>query len=186
MSDTRMFDSESDHLGTRVYPALIVPSADRRLLIYEYDYYIKPANRFFLPEIKVTGFLHDENVLESQSTVLQCAVDVPGYFDGQWLHNGHVITNTNQRVIETKGTTQLLTLTNVTSDDAGSYSYVTGSGTGTEAKLFVLPIHIVSPLCDADAAETKTVKLELKLSHEGVDGTWWKDGVQLQVRDCLI
>lgn len=125
-------------------------------------------------------------MIESQSTVLQCAVDVPGYFDGKWLHNGVELTNSERHVIETKGTNQLLTLTDVIARDAGRYSYVTGSGTGTEAKLIVMPIHITRPLRDVNDAETKTVNLELELSHDEVEGTWWKDGAQLQVYEIVI
>lgn len=84
-------------------------------------------------------------------------------------------------MIETNGTTQSLTLTSASLQDAGLYVYVTGSGTGTEASLDVIPVTITRHLHDVKGSETKTVKLELEVSHPDVKGTWWKDGKQIEV-----
>ena len=83
--------------------------------------------------------------------------------------------------MKTRGNTQKLVISNVSMQDAGTYTYLGGSETFAYAELAVDPIQIVQPLKDITEAETAKVELTVGFNCPGTKGKWFKDGKPVEV-----
>ena len=118
---------------------------------------------------------------------MTCSVDNENYKKGKWYFNKKLISTENAKyLIKTDGKIQQLSIKNVTPDDTGSYAFVTGSNSLTEASLKVTPIHVITALENVVGAETAAVELNLTLSHDNVRGCWYRNGQPLLVRKLLF
>jgi len=120
---------------------------------------------------------------ESSFARFTCAVDTSNYSGGKWLYTSREISPDDSKyTIKTEGKTQELSIKDLTKADRGSYAYVTGSNSKTEAKLFVNSVTIVESLQNLVGTETAAVEMKVVMSHEGIKGTWSKNEQPIKVR----
>jgi len=133
--------------------------------------------------VDVSERMKNERVVESTDANFKCTLDQANYKDGKWLRNGKEIkVDRTKYSPSVEGCTQRLRVHDVNRDDAGTYTYITGSGSRSDATLEVTPVHITEPLRDVTDTETNTVQLRVVLSHPGLKGSWHKDGEIVKVR----
>ena len=126
-------------------------------------------------------------MVETTDALLQCAVSDASYRSGKWYRDGDALPQHDPKfVIKSKHCTQLLIIKSVGESDAGSYAYVAGSESVSEADLSVTPIEIIQAAGDVTAFESTTARFDVHLSHDGANGTWYKNGELLQVKMVIF
>ncbi|XP_055070971.2 obscurin isoform X12 [Misgurnus anguillicaudatus] len=98
-----------------------------------------------------------------------------------WQKNGHALKNNNRLRMTAKGRVHSLTISNLTLDDTGTYTFSV-ENIRSSAKLIVkeIPVSILKKLEDSRHPEGSGVTLECELSRHNVDVKWTKNGVQLK------
>ncbi|XP_065108235.1 obscurin isoform X11 [Paramisgurnus dabryanus] len=98
-----------------------------------------------------------------------------------WQKNGHALKNNNRLRMTAKGRVHSLTISNLTLDDTGTYTFSV-ENIRSSAKLIVkeIPVSILKKLEDSRHPEGAGVTLECELSRHNVDVKWTKNGVQLK------
>ena len=131
----------------------------------------------------IVGELNDVTVLETSTAKFTCKVDQANYKAGKWFENGTEISPDGTKyLVKTINQQQELIIKDITrSYDGGSYAYVTGSESVTQAQMHVLKVNVTQPHCDVTAYESESAKFEVHLSHDGAVGTWYKNSIALKV-----
>ncbi|XP_057192715.1 obscurin-like protein 1 isoform X7 [Triplophysa rosa] len=98
-----------------------------------------------------------------------------------WQKDGHDLKSNNHFRMTAKGRVHSLTISNLTLDDTGSYTFSV-ENVRSSARLIVkeIPVSILKKLEDIRHPEGSGVTLECELSRHNVDVKWTKNGVQLK------
>ncbi|XP_039609186.1 obscurin isoform X1 [Polypterus senegalus] len=131
--------------------------------------------------------LENQSVEEYGTVILETELSKPSK-EVKWMRNSVVLQPGENVDIRSEGVKQTLILKNVTFADRGIYSCETLNDK-TQAKITVemRKIVVVHGLKEIKADVRQTVTFEVELNHEGVEGTWLKDGVKLQTGgNCRI
>ncbi|XP_050974238.1 obscurin isoform X14 [Labeo rohita] len=101
--------------------------------------------------------------------------------DGVWQKDGHVLKNNNRLRMTAKGRVHSLTISNLTLDDTGTFTFSVDN-VRSIARLEVkeIPVSILKKLEDIRQPEGSGITLECELSRHNVDVKWTKNNVQLK------
>ncbi|XP_075172031.1 obscurin isoform X19 [Anomaloglossus baeobatrachus] len=124
---------------------------------------------------------------ERQDVCMEVELSKPSK-DVKWMKNGVVLQSGKNIEIKCEGCKHILILRNVTYADRGLYGCESLEDS-TQAKLNVemRQVKLVRSLRDVDVREKDSATFELALSHEGVEGSWIKDGVKIKPSEsCKI
>ncbi|XP_010078143.1 PREDICTED: obscurin, partial [Pterocles gutturalis] len=101
--------------------------------------------------------------------------------EGTWQKDGVRLKPSANISIGVLGKKHSLTLSSVTLEDAGLFSFK-ADGIHSSGRLTVkeLPVRISKPLADISAAQKEKVTFECELSRPNVDVKWFKDGKELR------
>ncbi|KAK2904772.1 hypothetical protein Q8A67_006571 [Cirrhinus molitorella] len=101
--------------------------------------------------------------------------------DGVWQKDGYILKNNNRLRMTAKGRVHSLTISNLTLDDTGTYTFSVAN-VRSIARLEVkeIPVSILKKLEHIRQPEGTGVTLECELSRHNVDIKWTKNDVQLK------
>nr|DBA19681.1 TPA: hypothetical protein GDO54_015481 [Pyxicephalus adspersus] len=131
--------------------------------------------------------LEDKEVEEEEDVTFQVQVNTERG-EVRWVKQGVVIQPSDRFTLEDTGSTHKLTIHGVQASDRGRYS-CESLHDRTDCRLNVLPrsIAIKKGLKDVKCQEGSNMEFIVELSHEGLNGEWWKGGVRLSSDDrCVI
>lgn len=115
---------------------------------------------------------------ESQSLTLEC--ETSHMVSTKWFFNNKELTGMDHRVVVEDGKVHQLVIRNTTLRDAGKYKCMVKDKT-TESTVEVIPRkpEFVKPLQDYEVTENEIAILDVELSTETTEVTWFKDGEQV-------
>ncbi|XP_067300487.1 obscurin-like protein 1 isoform X3 [Pseudorasbora parva] len=101
--------------------------------------------------------------------------------EGVWQKDGHTLKNNNHLRMTAKGRVHSLTISNLTLDDTGTYTFSVDN-VRSLARLDVkeIPVSVLKKLEDIRQPEGSGLTLECELSRHNVDIKWTKNEVQLK------
>ncbi|XP_073701466.1 obscurin-like protein 1 [Garra rufa] len=101
--------------------------------------------------------------------------------EGVWQKDGHILKNNNRLRMTAKGRVHSLTISSLTLDDTGTYTFsVDNIRSIARLEVKEIPVSILKKLEDIRQPEGAGVTLECELSRHNVDIKWTKNDVQLK------
>ncbi|XP_073724075.1 obscurin [Misgurnus anguillicaudatus] len=136
-----------------------------------------------LNQIQLIKGIEDVTLCEKEPCTFEVVLS-HAYVQGQWTRDGVPLKSKPVCRIATRGKTHTLTLSRVTTADAGLISFM-AEGIETSAMLTVTArdIKIVTDLQDASVTERERVTFVCEVNFEDVDGKWYKDDSRLRAGD---
>lgn len=115
---------------------------------------------------------------ESQSLTLEC--ETSHMVSTKWFFNNKELTGMDHRVVVEDGKIHQLVIRNTTLRDAGKYKCKV-KDKETESSVEVIPRkpEFVKPLQDYEVTENEIAILDVELSSETTEVTWFKDGEKI-------
>ena len=137
-------------------------------------------------KVTFTKTLHKNyTVEENKTTTLECETShsVPT----KWFHNSKELSGMDHRVIVQQGRIHQLHIKNAIFKDFGTYKcIVKDQTTETELKVTEAKPEFVRKLSDFESNEEETAIMEVEITSETAEVTWYKDGEQLKPDDKHI
>ncbi|XP_036374691.1 obscurin isoform X9 [Megalops cyprinoides] len=130
--------------------------------------------------VRFTAKLNNVAAVEGKDAIFKCTV-TPADVKVRWLRNGTAITTGPKFKITHEGTSHSLTITSVSSEDAGEIT-ADAEGKVSSANLQVqpMPVTFKKKLENCTVQEQQEVKMEVELSKPSADVKWMKNSVVLQ------
>ncbi|XP_072567294.1 obscurin isoform X10 [Paramormyrops kingsleyae] len=154
------------------------------------SYSCHAGDRHSMCEVKVNALpitfkreLKDQEAGEGSSVTLRCEISKAGT-PVEWRKGSEPLRSGGKIHIEQKDTCAELKISDLTPEDAGSYSCRAGDKHSTcEVKVNALPVIFKRELQDQEAEEGGSVSLHCEISKPGAPVEWRKGGLVLQPSD---
>uniref|UniRef100_A0A3Q3KS82 Obscurin-like protein 1 n=1 Tax=Monopterus albus TaxID=43700 RepID=A0A3Q3KS82_MONAL len=130
-------------------------------------------------KIKIKRGLTDINTTERETASFEVELSHPNV-PGTWIRNGIQLKPTNHFRISAKGQVHSLTISNLSTEDTGTFIFCV-ENVKTTARLVVKPpVTILRKLVNQKFPEGAVISIECELSRHSVDVKWTKNGVEMK------
>ncbi|XP_075870110.1 obscurin-like protein 1 isoform X2 [Nelusetta ayraudi] len=131
-------------------------------------------------KITIKRGLTDIKTTERETASLEVELSHP-HVTGNWMRNGIQLKATNHFRMSAKGKVHSLTITNLSLEDTGTFTFCV-EGLKTSARLVVKepPVTIVRKMEDQRFPDGALISIECELSRHNVDVKWLKNGVEVK------